>query len=216
MHLPFGSPASVDCFSIDGPKLQMEFFVPYKIDVNYLNLLFQFQWTIRNCFCLYNLFWQIFWVFLWSHDQFWAVFIRFFFIKINKLHFYSEKCVFSRPSRCLRFPLVLHGYLDSEVHGFFRRVDHFCDFHFHRWPPVVHRWPWRKVAQELVDHRWSTNGSTVGVPWTTDNHSWDHMESQYGYLQQSRLASGTNKHYSTNCLCFAMSSGSLTAQSSNN
>ena len=95
-------------------------------------------------------------------------------IKINNLRFCSMKYVFGRPSRCFRFPSVVHGYLYSEVHGFFRRVSRFWHFHFHRWPPVVHRWPWRIVAPGIggppvvhqsfivgsaLDHRLPTVGS---------------------------------------------------------
>ena len=39
-----------------------------------------------------------------------------------------------------------------------------------------------KGRRESVDHRWATNGPSVGMPSTIDGHRLDPMESQYRFI----------------------------------
>ena len=139
------------------------------INVDYLKLLFQFRWTIRNCFRPYNFFCQFFWVFLWFQNEIWSVF-NIFLIKMKSLQFCSKNTF----SADLVDASVSHLWsMDAYIlrhMNFFRRVGRFRDFHFHRWPPVV--------------HRWSIGGSVL-------NHRWDPMESQYVNLIEKQDARET-------------------------
>ena len=167
MHMLVGSPVSVFCFSINGQKNKDGISCVLKISTS--TMLFYFRWTIRGFFRLYNHFWRIFWFFLWMQDQIW--FFKFFF-KIKNSRFCSKNYVFGRPSRCFRFPSVVHGCLFSKVHGFFFRIvfEIFISIN-------AHGEKWHRAS---VEHRWSIDGPQVGVPWTTDAHRWDPMVSQYG------------------------------------
>ena len=80
----------------------------------------------------------------------------------SKINIFAGNMLSQRPSRCFRFPSVVHGCICSEVHEFFRRISCFWAFHFYRWAPVV--------------HRWSISG----------NARWDPMESQHGQLLQQK------------------------------
>ena len=51
----------------------------------------------------------------------------------------------------------------------FKRIGCFSDFHFHRWPPVVYRWPCQEVAPSIggppVVHRWPIGENTLKHRW---------------------------------------------------
>ena len=145
---------------------------------------FQFRRIIKGCFPLYNLSYRVFGVvFFMISGSIMISFHQFLWLKsiIFKNTFWAD-LVDAFVSHRWSMDACIPRYIDFlgalavfeisiSINGHCGSIDGYGE----------------KWCRAFMDHPWSIDCPSVGVPWTTDGHQWDPTDSRYEYLRKSYL-----------------------------